>query len=78
MIIDSTVINSGCSNGDLRLTDGSTKYEGRVEICTNGVWGSICDSGWGDKEAYAVCKQLQLGFRGNHVFCWNSSFANSY
>ena len=60
--IDSTVINSGCSNGDLRLSDGLSKYEGRVEICTNGVWGSICNSGWGYDEAYAVCKQL--GFQG--------------
>ena len=53
------VTYSACNTGDVRLTGGSNEYEGRVEICMNGVWGSVCDSGWGDTDAYAVCKQLQ-------------------
>ena len=26
--------------------DGRTEYEGRVEVCQDGVWGSVCDDGW--------------------------------
>ena len=50
---------SACATGDLRLTGGSNEYEGRVEICMNEVWGSICDNGWDSTDASVVCKQLQ-------------------
>ena len=42
----------------MRLSGGQTHYEGRVEICYNGVWGSICDSNWTPVEANLVCKTL--------------------
>ena len=59
IIIVSGVTYSVCNTGDARLTDGSNEYEGRVEICLNGVWGSVCDLGWNDINAFAVCRQLQ-------------------
>ncbi|XP_053317413.1 neurotrypsin [Spea bombifrons] len=46
----------------LRLMDGETKKEGRVEIYLNGQWGTICDDGWTDKDASVVCRQL--GYKG--------------
>ena len=49
---------SNCTTGKIRLTGGTTQYEGRVEVCMNGVWGTICDNGWDSIEAYAVCHQL--------------------
>ena len=38
--------------------DGSTQYEGRVEICLDGKWGVVCDDGFGDNDAKVVCRQL--------------------
>ena len=52
-------------NGDVRLADGFTPKEGRVEICaedpdTSGsyIWGKVCDDYWTDEEAGVVCKAL--------------------
>ena len=45
-------------NGQVRLAGGKSEYEGRVEICSNGVWGTVYDRGWGVQEAIVVCRQL--------------------
>ena len=46
-----------CSYGDIRLADGSTNYEGRVEICNDGTFGTVCDDFWDDNDAEVVCRQ---------------------
>ena len=47
-----------CSHGTLRLLGGRSSNEGRVEICINGVWGTVCHSSWGSSDARVVCRQL--------------------
>ena len=38
--------------------NGTTENEGRVEICFDSEWGTICDDSWDTKEATVVCRQL--------------------
>ena len=50
----------------MRLVDGFTYREGRVEVCVDGRWGTVCGEGWGDTEAGLVC--ARLGFPGQGEF----------
>ena len=47
-----------CISGEVRLANSSNNIEGRVEICTEGMWVSVCDRYWGRVETHLFCKQL--------------------
>ena len=47
-----------CINGHIRLAGGRDMYEGRVEICSNGLWGTIWGGNWDSRDAKVVCRQL--------------------
>ena len=50
-----------CEDGDIRLADGDTIYEGRVEVCLFNKYTTVCDdSEWGASEAAVVCQQLNF------------------
>ena len=48
--------------------EGSTRLEGRVEICKNNAWGTVCDSGWGTADARVVCRQLDFSVAGIVIY----------
>ena len=54
----STPVNN-CTDETLRLVGGTNPAEGRVEICINNAWGTVCDNGFTKEEALVVCRQLE-------------------
>ena len=49
---------SECKHGSIRLVNGTTRFEGRVEICIDNVWGTVCHDWWSMDDATVVCRQL--------------------
>ena len=56
-----------CTTGQLRLEGGSVANEGRVEICMNNVWGTVCDESWGNTDATVVCQELGYPTEGQKM-----------
>ena len=47
---------------DIRLVNGDVDSEGRLEVFHRGVWGTVCDDGFGGDDAAVVC--AYLGYNG--------------
>ena len=61
-----------CQNGAIRLQGGSNQNEGRVEVCNENRWGSVCDDGWNAADAQVACRQLGFAANGKIVFVHNN------
>ena len=61
-----------CTSGDIRLVGGASNLEGRVEICVNATWGTVCDFYWGNVDANVACGQL--GFSRSGEYFKSNSF----
>ena len=53
-----------CRTGQLRLVGANIQNEGRVEICIDNEWGTVCDNGWSSTDATVVCRQLGYSIQG--------------
>ncbi|KAH9508815.1 Neurotrypsin [Bulinus truncatus] len=49
---------SDMSENFVRLTDGTSAYEGTVEVFHNNRWGTVCDDHWLSENAQVVCHML--------------------
>ena len=67
-IVTSHYLSANCSYGDvrLRIDQDPTPYElienelarGRVEVCIDEKFGTVCDEFWNHTDASVVCQQL--------------------
>ena len=56
-----------CTDGQVRIVGSSNPSFGRVEVCVNQTWGTICDSAWNDNAASVICKQQGFSSYGIHI-----------
>ena len=58
--------SAGCQNGDIRITGGIAGETniGRVEICFDETWGTVCNDDWNSNAAIVACRQLGYSTRG--------------
>ena len=53
---------SNCTDNAIRLVGGNSSNQGRLEVCMNSAWGSVCDSAglFTSDEAKVVCRELGI------------------
>ena len=72
MIHSDILFLTGCSHGSIRLRGGTASMNGRVEVCLNGDWGTVCDDGWTTVDSNIACRQL--GFSNSGETHWLLNF----
>ena len=56
-----------CTDDEIRLIGGSVSSEGRVEVCYNDEWGTICDERWTATDAAVACKRAGFSPLGIYI-----------
>jgi len=51
-----------CAESNIRLMGGTNDHEGRVEVCHNNIWGTVCDDYWSRSDGIVTCRQLGLEY----------------
>ena len=50
---------------------------GRVEVCVDNQWGTVCDKNWNTADANLVCNQLGFAAKGKTNLYYNYTIAFS-
>ena len=57
----------------MRLMDGESQFEGRLEICFNRRWGTFGSDGWTQINTQVFCNSLGYDFSGKYVLYFVNS-----
>ncbi|XP_060563145.1 deleted in malignant brain tumors 1 protein-like [Ruditapes philippinarum] len=68
--------SNNCGHGEdvgitcarVRLVNGSSQYEGRLEVWHDNTWGTVCDDSFGTQDATVACKMLNYPYAFPSVF----------
>ena len=62
-------VSESCSDtNDIRLTQYTDDNLGRLEVCSGGIWGSVCGNGATNDIATVACRQLGHAAEGEEMF----------
>ena len=56
----------GCTTGVVRLLGSDYANRGRVKICVNNTWGTVCDDGFDNYDTRVICRQL--GYHSGNIY----------
>ena len=61
---------AACNNSDIRLVGGrsNSEFQGRVEVCFQRQWGTVCNDDWDASDAMVACRQLGLETESKLLF----------
>lgn len=63
-----SVIISDCTDGEFQIIpyDNYNQQMGRIEICANNTWGTVCSDFFDDIDSKVACVQLGYSHLGNN------------
>ncbi len=61
-----------CTQGAIRIV-GTTGYSGRLEVCNDNQWGTVCDDFFSTFSATVACRQLGFNPAGSRVLSSRST-----
>ena len=47
-----------CADGEVRLVEGESEWEGRLEVCLSQRWGTVSSDGWSHTNTHVICNDL--------------------
>ena len=67
MTVKDDVEFANCTEDEARLVNGPSLYKGRLEVCINQAWMTVCSQGFGFEESRTACDQLGYPRYGTNI-----------